>query len=110
MFEVGEQIPSGARQMKLPLILPPIDAHPPREMKHAPATRPKLRISSAPSVADFENLSAPRPNGSQRHRSTRHAGEQDHANRQSLEKREHESKPRSEEHTSELQSLMRISY
>src|SRR3546814_17112111 len=62
-------------------------------MKHAPATRPKLRISSAPSVADFENLSAPRPNGSQRHRSTRHAGEQDHANRQSLEKREHESKP-----------------
>src|SRR3546814_12865880 len=53
---------------------------------------PKLRMASAPSVADFENLNAPRPKGPQRHRSTRHAGEQDHANRQGLEKGEHESK------------------
>src|SRR3546814_10310903 len=77
MFDVGEQIPSGARQMKLPLTLPPSEAHPPRQMRQAPASRPKLRMSSAPSVADFENLNAPRPKGPQRHRSTRHAGEQE---------------------------------
>src|SRR3546814_19526852 len=49
-------------------------------------------MSLAPSVSEFENLNAPRPKGPQRHRSTRHAGEQDHANRQGLEKGEHESK------------------
>src|SRR3546814_20746360 len=92
MFDVGEQIPSGDRQMKLPLTLPPSEAHPPRQMRQAPASRPKLRMSSAPSVADFENLNAPRPKGPQRHRSTRHAGAQDHANRPGLEKGEHASK------------------
>src|SRR3546814_17243069 len=49
-------------------------------------------MSLAPSVSEFENLNAPRPKGPQRHRSTRHAGEQDHANRQGLEKGEHERK------------------
>src|SRR3546814_8815393 len=66
MFDVGEQIPSGARQMKLPLTLPPSEAHPPRQMRKAPASRPKLRLSSAPSVADFENLNAPRDRKSTR--------------------------------------------
>src|SRR3546814_10482692 len=56
MFDVGEQITSGARQMKLPLTLPPSEAQPPRQMRKAPASRPKLSMSSAPSVADFENL------------------------------------------------------
>src|SRR3546814_9422214 len=82
MFDVGEQIPSGARQMKLPLTLPPSEAHPPRQMRQAPASRRKLRMSSAPYVADFENLIAPRPTGQQRNRPTRPAGEQEHPNRQ----------------------------
>src|SRR3546814_4029037 len=92
MFDVGEQIPSGARQMKLPLTLPPSEAHPPRQMRQAPASRPKLRMSSAPSLADFDTLNAPRPKGPQRHTSTCHAGEQVHANRQGLEKGDHASK------------------
>src|SRR3546814_5673189 len=99
-------MPSGARQIKFPLTFPPIEAQPVRASAAGRIRSGEARMSSAPVAIDGKSAAALQPKEEQRFAAKCRAEDQHHADRQGFDQR----KERSEEHTSELQSLMRISY